>query len=73
MSLKTLETKRHIIKTDKSGDIDTSLPGFINIDDKDYSVEGAVAKFILELAEELESVKKQLIYHEELNGKPGKA
>jgi hypothetical protein len=71
MSLKTLETKRHIIKTEKSADVDTSLPGLINIDDREYCIEGTVAKFILELAEELEVAKKQLVYLEELHGESG--
>ena len=73
MSLKTLETKKHIIKTEGSVDVDTSLPGMVNIDNKEYYIYGIVAKFILELAEEIEFFKRKLKYIEKLHGEPGQS
>ena len=73
MSLKTLKTKRHIIKTEKSSSIDVTAPGLINIDGTDYCIQGAVAKFILELTEEADSLKNQVKFYEKLNGEVGKS
>ncbi len=73
MSLKTLKTKKHIIKTEKSSNIDTTVPGLINIDGTNYSIQGEVAKFILELTEEATFLKKQVNFYEKLNGEVGKS
>ena len=55
MAQKIIETKKFTHHQEsKSKDIDTSKPGLINIDNEQYFVDGEVAKFILELLEELQ-------------------
>ena len=61
MARKTIETKNYINHPQsKSDQIDVSQPGLVHIDDEPYFVDGVVAKFILELIDEVDAYKEQL-------------
>tara|TARA_R100001443_G_scaffold10914_2_gene20602 strand:+ start:1395 stop:1619 length:225 start_codon:yes stop_codon:yes gene_type:complete len=61
MARKPIETKNYIHHPkSKSNQIDASQPGLVHIDDVPYFVDGIVAKFILELLDEVESYKDEL-------------
>ena len=61
MARKTVETKNYINHPQsKSDQIDVSQPGLVHIDDEPYFVDGVVAKFILELIDEVDAYKEQL-------------
>ena len=53
------QQKNH--RQSKINEIDVTQPGVINIDDEPYFVDGVVAKFILELLDEIDLHKKQMI------------
>ncbi len=74
MAQKIIETKKFTHHQEsKSKDIDTSKPGLINIDNEQYFVDGEVAKFILELLEELDSYKEQLSLLQKVTGQHGES
>ena len=74
MAQKIIETKKFTHQQEsKSKDIDTSKPGLINIDNEQYFVDGEVAKFILELLEELDSYKEQLSLLQKVTGQHGES
>ena len=74
MAQKIIETKKFTPNQEsKSKDIDTSQPGLINIDNEQYFVDGEVAKFILELIEELDSYKEQLSLLQKVTGEHGES
>ena len=74
MARKPTETKNYTHHPQsKSEDVDTSRPGVIHIDNEPYFVDGMVAKFILELLDEIDTHKKQLKLLESYTGKHGKA
>ena len=61
MARKTVETKNYTHHPQsKSEQIDVSQPGLVHIDDEPYFVDGVVAKFILELIDEVDAYKKQI-------------
>ena len=61
MARKTVETKNYTHHPQsKSDQIDVSQPGLVHIDDEPYFVDGVVAKFILELIDEVDAYKEQL-------------
>ena len=72
MARKTIQTKNFTHQQQsKSEDIDTSQPGVIHIDNEPFFVDGVVAKFILELVDEVDSYKQQLDALELYTGKHG--
>ena len=74
MARKTIQTKKFTHQQQsKSEDIDTSQPGVIHIDNEPFFVDGVVAKFILELVDEVDSYKQQLDALELYTGKHGKS
>ena len=74
MARKTIQTKNFTHQQQsKSEDIDTSQPGVIHIDNAPFFVDGVVAKFILELVDEVDSYKQQLDALELYTGKHGKS
>ncbi len=74
MARKTIQTKNFTHQQQsKSEDIDTSQPGVIHIDNEPFFVDGVVAKFILELVDEVDSYKQQLDALELYTGKHGKS
>ena len=74
MARKTILTKNFTHQQQsKSEDIDTSQPGVIHIDNEPFFVDGVVAKFILELVDEVDSYKQQLDALELYTGKHGKS
>ena len=52
----------------KSEEIDITQPGVVHIDDEPYFVDGVVAKFILELLDEVDIYKQQLEDMERFTG-----
>ena len=52
----------------KSEEIDVTQPGVVHIDDEPYFVDGVVAKFILELLDEVDIYKQQLEDMERFTG-----
>ena len=52
----------------KSEEIDVTQPGVVHIDDEPYFVDGVVAKFILELLDEVDIYKQQLEDMEKFTG-----
>jgi hypothetical protein len=52
----------------KSEEIDVTQPGVVHIDDEPYFVDGVVAKFILELLDEIDIYKQQLEDMERFTG-----
>jgi hypothetical protein len=74
MAQKTIKTKKFTHQQQsKSEDIDVSQPGLIHIDNEPYFVDGVVAKFILELLDEVDSYKQQLDMLESYIGEYGKS
>ena len=74
MARKTIQTKNFTHQQQsKSEDIDTAQPGVIHIDNEPFFVDGVVAKFILELVDEVDSYKQQLDALELYTGKHGKS
>ena len=74
MARKTIQIKNLTHQQQsKSEDIDTSQPGVIHIDNEPFFVDGVVAKFILELVDEVDSYKQQLDALELYTGKHGKS
>jgi hypothetical protein len=74
MARKTVETKNYTHHPQsKSDEIDVSQPGVVHIDDKPYFVDGVVAKFILELIDEVDAYKEQLENIEKLTGSFGES
>ena len=72
MARKIIETKNYTNHPQsKSDDVDVSQPGVVHIDDEPYFVDGVVAKFIIELLDEVDSYKQQLIALEIYTGKYG--
>jgi|TARA_R100000030_G_scaffold98466_2_gene88451 phage-related minor tail protein len=55
----------------QSNDVDTSKPALIVIEEKKHYVDGEIAKFILELLEEVDSYKEQLEFMENITGSYG--
>ena len=54
-------------------DIDATQPGIVHIDDEPYFVDGIVAKFILELLDEVDLYKEQIKELEKYTGEYGKS
>ncbi len=52
----------------KSEEIDVTQPGVVHIDNEPYFVDGVVAKFILELLDEIDIYKQQLEDMERFTG-----
>lgn len=52
----------------KSEEIDVTQPGVVHINDEPYFVDGVVAKFILELLDEVDIYKQQLEDMERFTG-----
>ena len=52
----------------KSEEIDVTQPGVVHIDNEPYFVDGVVAKFILELLDEVDIYKQQLEDMERFTG-----
>mgnify|MGYP004455514415 FL=1 len=74
MARKTIQTKNFTHQQQsKSEDVDTSQPGVIHIDNEPFFVDGVVAKFIIELVDEVNSYKQQLDALELYTGKYGKS
>jgi|TARA_R100001015_G_C4549463_1_gene111647 hypothetical protein len=74
MAQKTVEIKKYKSKTNKaSNEIDVNQKGIIYIDDKQYFVDGIVAKYILSLLEELDVYEAQLELLEGFLGKHGES
>ena len=74
MARKTIETKRYTNHPQsKSDEVDTTQPGVIHIHDEAYFVDGVVAKFVLELLDEVDSYKGQLKAMENLTGAYGES
>jgi hypothetical protein len=72
MARKTVETKNYTHHPQsKSDEIDVSQPGVVHIDDKPYFVDGVVAKFILELIDEVNAYQEQLKNIEKFTGSFG--
>ena len=72
MARKIIETKNYTNHPQsKSDDVDVSQPGVVHIDDEPYFVDGVVAKFIIELLDEVDSYKQQLTALEIYTGKYG--
>jgi hypothetical protein len=72
MARKTVETKNYTHHPQsKSDQIDVSQPGLVHIDDEPYFVDGVVAKFILELIDEVDAYKEQLENIEKFTGSFG--
>ena len=70
MARKTIETKRYTNHPQsKSDEVDTTQPGV----DEAYVVDGVVAKFVLELLDEVDSYKGQLKAMENLTGAYGES
>tara|TARA_R110000824_G_scaffold218869_4_gene405581 strand:- start:11574 stop:11777 length:204 start_codon:yes stop_codon:yes gene_type:complete len=65
------QQKNH--RQSKINEIDVTQPGVINIDDEPYFVDGVVAKFILELLDEIDLHKNQMIELEKYIGKHGES
>ena len=55
----------------KSEEIDVTQPGVVHINDEPYFVDGVVAKFILELLDEVDIYKQQLEDMERFTGHCG--
>ena len=61
MAQKPTETKNYIHHPQsKSEDVDVTQPGVVHIDDEPYFVDGVVAKFILELLDEIRTQKEEI-------------
>ena len=74
MSLKTIKTKKSkSYPQSKSDDVDITQPGIVHIHGEPYIVDGAIAKFIIELLDEIDSYKGQLDALESLTGIHGKS
>jgi len=74
MARKTVETKNYTHHPQsKSDQIDVSQPGLVHIDDEPYFVDGVVAKFILELIDEVDAYKKQIENIEKFTGDFGES
>ena len=74
MARKTVETKNYTHHPQsKSEQIDVSQPGVVHIDDEPYFVDGVVAKFILELIDEVDAYKEQLENIEKFTGNFGES
>jgi hypothetical protein len=74
MARKPTETKNYTHHPQsKSSDVDITQPGVIHIDEEPYFVDGVVARFILELLDEIEVQKEQLKTLELYMGEHGKA
>jgi|TARA_R110001583_G_scaffold129119_1_gene280859 hypothetical protein len=74
MARKTIKTKNYTNHPQsKSEEVDVTQPGVIHIDDEAYFVDGVVAKFVLELLDEVDSYKGQLKAMENLTGAYGES
>jgi hypothetical protein len=74
MARKPTETKNYTHHPQsKSNEVDITQPGVIHIDEEPYFVDGVVARFILELLDEIEMQKEQLKTLESYMGEHGKA
>ena len=74
MARKPTETKNYTHHPQsKSNEVDITQPGVIHIDEEPYFVDGVVARFILELLDEIEMQKEQLKTLELYMGEHGKA
>jgi hypothetical protein len=74
MARKPTETKNYTHHPQsKSSDVDITQPGVIHINEEPYFVDGVVARFILELLDEIEVQKEQLKTLELYMGEHGKA
>jgi len=69
--LKMKNKKSH--QSSKSEDIDATQPGIVHVDGEPYFVDGIVAKFILELIDEVDLYKKQIKELEKYTGEYGKS
>ena len=73
MARKPTEAKNYIHHPQsKSDEVDISQPGVVHIHDEPYFVDGVVARFILELLDEIDICKEQIKILESYTGEHGK-